>query len=113
MATGGSMIYYQYSEKFDKLSDAILWSEKQKKRLDQIGSKLFIRFTTTGQNTRFTVYRSQCPHDLNVADMILNEGIETCIPFAEYITRSNHGNERKDGGALVVPRHKLGQGIYV
>jgi hypothetical protein len=27
------MIYYQYSEKFDKLSDAILWSGKQKKRL--------------------------------------------------------------------------------
>jgi hypothetical protein len=42
-----------------------------------------------------------------------SEKFETCIPFAEYITRSNHGNERKDGGALVVPRHKLGQGIYV
>jgi hypothetical protein len=30
------MIYCQYSEKFDKLSDAMLWSEKQKKRLDRL-----------------------------------------------------------------------------
>lgn len=107
------MIYYQYSQHFNQLSQAILWAEKQKPRLEQLKSKMFIRFQLETLNTTFTVYRSQCQHDLEVADMIMNEGIEQRVTYAEYMAReTNHGQRRREDG-LVVPHHKLVQWVYV
>jgi hypothetical protein len=106
------MIYYQYSQHFRELKEAILWAEKQKPMLSKIGSNLFIKFNFAPKTPTYIVYRSQCHHDTHVANMATNEGIEKNITFHEYITRPIHGFKRRVD-VLFLAERNLGKGIYL
>ena len=107
------MIYYQYSQHFNQLSQAILWAEKQKPALNKIGSKMFVRFKAGKTITTYTVFRSQCESDRMDHNMIAHTQPPKMLTFHEFVTRKNHDGTPKKADNLVIRESQLGMGVFV
>ena len=87
------MLWYQYSQCFDKLGDAISWAEKQQNRLQKMGSHLCVKISTNTKVPSYTVYRSQCFRDRYVQEMVVGTDASRLVTFHEFITSNKHGEK--------------------